>query len=72
MEDLIMSCQAGKEPIDQGILHQHHHEQSQDQQTNTQGPTYQHTTTKTPTHQEKHTNIQGPAKINRKEDQNIE
>ena len=38
---VLVSCQAGKEPIDQGILHQQ--EQSQDLQTNTTGPTCQHT-----------------------------
>ena len=58
-----MSFQAGKEPIDQGILHQK--EQSQDQQTNTPGPTCQHTRTNTPTNQDQHANTQGPAKINK-------
>ena len=61
-----LDCQAGKEPIDQGILHQS--EQSQDQQTNTPGPTCQHTRTNMPTHQDQHANTQGPAKINRIED----
>ena len=64
-----MYCQTGKEPIDQGFLHKN--EQSQDQQTNTPGPTCQHTRTNMPTHQDQHANTQGPAKINRKEDQNI-
>ena len=61
-----LDCQAVKEPMDQGILHQN--EQSQDQQTNTPGPTYEHTRTDMRTHQDQHANTQGPAKINRKED----
>ena len=64
-----LDSQAGKEPKDQGILHQN--EQNEDQQTNTPGPTCQHTRTNMPTHQDQHANTQGPAKINRKEDQNI-
>ena len=64
MEEFQVSCQAGKEPIDQGILYLN--EQSHDQQTNM--PTQQ---TNMPTHQDQHANTQAPAKINRKEDQNI-
>ena len=63
MEEFLVRCQAGKEPIDQGILHQN--EQSQDQQTNTPGPTCQHTRTNMPTHHDQFANTQGPAKINR-------
>ena len=64
-----MICQTGKEPIDQGFLHQN--EQSQDQQTNMPGPTCQHTRTNMPTLQDQHANTQRPAKIYRQEDQNI-
>ena len=69
MEKFLVSCQAGKETIHQGILHQN--EQSQDQQSNTPGPTYQHTRTSMPTHQDQHANTHGPAKIDKKDDQNI-
>ena len=69
MEEFLVSCHAGKEPIDQGVLYQN--EQSQDRQTNTPGSKCQHTTTNMPTHQDQHANTQGPAKINRKEDQHI-
>ena len=48
MEKFLVSCQAGKETIHQGILHQN--EQSQDHQTNTTGPTSQQTRTNMPTH----------------------
>ena len=61
-----LDCQAGKEPIDQGILYQS--EQNQDQQTNTPGPTCQHTRTNMLTHQDQPANTQGPAKIKRIED----
>ena len=54
-----MICQTGKEPIDQGFLHQN--EQSQDQQTNTPGPTCQHTRTNMPKHQQ--TNRPGPTNL---------
>ena len=64
-----LDCQAGKELIDQGILHQN--EQREDQQINKPGPTCQHARTSMPTHQDQHANTQGPAKINRKEDQII-
>ena len=40
MEEFQVSCQAGKELIDQGILYLN--EQSHDQQTNMPGPTCQH------------------------------
>ena len=60
---------ARQEPIDQGILHQN--EQSQDQQTNTPGPTCQHTRTNMPTHQDQHAITQVPAKMNSKEVQYI-
>ena len=56
MEEIQVSCQEGKEPIDQGILHQN--EQSQDQQTNTPGPTCQHTRTNMSTHQDQCPNTQ--------------
>ena len=69
MEKFLVSCQAGKETIHQGILHQN--EQSQDHQTNTTGPTSQHTRTNMPTHQDHDANTQPPAKIDRKEDQII-
>ena len=65
---LKLDCHAGKELIDLGILHQN--EQNQDQQTNTPGPTCQHTRTNMPTHQDQHANTHGPAKTNKKEDQN--
>ena len=45
-----LDSQAGKEPKDQGILHQN--EQNEDQQTNTPGPTCQHTRTNMPTHKD--------------------
>ena len=64
-----LDCQAGKEPIYQGFLHQN--EQREDQQTNTPGPICQHTRTNMPTHQDQHANTNGPAKTNRKEDQHI-
>ena len=64
-----LDCQTGKESIDQGILQQN--EQSQDQQTNTPGPTCQYTRTNMQTDQDQHAISQGLAKINRKEDQNI-
>ena len=55
-----LDCQAGKEPLDQGVLYQN--ELSQDQQTNTQGSTCQHTRTNMPTHQDQQAKTQRPAK----------
>ena len=69
VEEFLVSCKAGKEPINRCILHQI--EESQDQQTNTPGPTCQHIRTNMPTHQHQHANTQGPATIMRKEDQII-